>query len=81
MYSDKVGRKAAMSASILTMCAGTALTELTPGYATIGMAASLLILLGRLSRVFGGWRVWVVSCVHARVYSAWARGFLCQLAL
>lgn len=47
-YADRAGRRAALSLTILLMMAGTALIALTPGYATIGIAAPAFVVLGRL---------------------------------
>ncbi|KXU83842.1 MFS transporter [Paraburkholderia monticola] len=52
MYADRAGRKAALSAIILMMSAGTLLIGLTPTYATIGIAASALIVLARMLQGF-----------------------------
>src|SRR6476660_6088553 len=38
-YTDRAGRKAGLLLSILLMMIGTSLMALTPGYATIGIAA------------------------------------------
>ena len=46
-YTDRAGRKAGLTLSILLMVIGTTMTALTPGYATIGLAAPILILLAR----------------------------------
>jgi len=51
-YTDRAGRKAGLTLSILLMVIGTTMTALTPGYATIGIAAPLLILLARLLQGF-----------------------------
>jgi MHS family proline/betaine transporter-like MFS transporter len=51
-YTDRSGRKAGLTLSILLMVIGTAMTALTPGYATIGLAAPLLILVARLLQGF-----------------------------
>lgn len=69
MYSDRVGRKAAMSASILTMCVGTALIALTPNYAAIGIAAPLLILLGRLFQGFSAGGEYGSSAAYMREFA------------
>jgi MFS transporter, MHS family, proline/betaine transporter len=37
-YTDRAGRKAGLTLSILLMVIGTTMTALTPGYATIGLA-------------------------------------------
>ncbi|OXC77000.1 MFS transporter [Caballeronia sordidicola] len=48
IYADRVGRTRALSLVMLTMCAGTLMLGLAPGYATLGIAAPLLVLLARL---------------------------------
>lgn len=52
IYSDKHGRKAALSATILLMALGTLIIAITPGYAQIGLAAPALILFARLLQGF-----------------------------
>ena len=52
MYSDKMGRKAALSLTIMLMCIGTAMIALMPTYVQIGVAAPLLLLLARLVQGF-----------------------------
>ncbi len=47
-YADKHGRRAALSASVLLMCGGSLLIAITPSYATIGVAAPVLLVLARL---------------------------------
>ena len=47
-YADRVGRTRALSLIMLMMCAGTLLMGLAPGYATLGVAAPLMVLLARL---------------------------------
>src|SRR5262245_53717028 len=42
-YTDRAGRKAGLTLSIGLMLIGTALMVVTPGYATIGMAAPIII--------------------------------------
>jgi MFS transporter, MHS family, proline/betaine transporter len=51
-YTDKHGRKAGLTLSIALMMLGTALMALTPGYASIGIAAPILITLARLFQGF-----------------------------
>ncbi|WP_133645452.1 MFS transporter [Paraburkholderia flava] len=48
IYADRVGRARAFSLLMLMMCVGTLLLGLAPGYATIGIAAPLLVVLARL---------------------------------
>ena len=51
-YTDRAGRRAGLTLSILLMVIGTTMTAVTPGYATIGLAAPILILLARLTQGF-----------------------------
>ena len=47
-YADRHGRRAALSISVLLMCAGSLMIAVTPGYARIGVAAPALLVLARL---------------------------------
>ena len=47
-YADRRGRRAALSLSVLLMCAGSLLIAVTPSYAAIGVAAPLLLVFARL---------------------------------
>jgi MHS family proline/betaine transporter-like MFS transporter len=47
-YADRAGRRAALTLTILLMMIGTAIIALTPGYARIGIAAPVLVVMGRL---------------------------------
>src|SRR5262249_3676228 len=51
-YTDRAGRKAGLLLAILLMMIGTTLMALTPGYATIGIAAPVLIIFARLLQGF-----------------------------
>jgi len=51
-YTDRHGRKAGLTLSIALMMIGTTLMAVTPGYATIGLAAPLLIIFARLMQGF-----------------------------
>src|ERR1700751_3970595 len=51
-YTDRFGRRAGLTLSVLLMVIGTTMTALAPGYATIGLAAPILILLARLTQGF-----------------------------
>ena len=51
-YTDRAGRKAGLTLSIMLMVVGTTMTAVTPGYATIGLAAPILILIARLLQGF-----------------------------
>jgi len=47
-YADRVGRKAALTLSMVMMCGGSLVIAFTPGYATIGMAAPIVLVLARM---------------------------------
>ncbi len=51
-YADRAGRKPALVLSAALMMAGTVLTGLMPPYASIGLAAPILIMLARLLQGF-----------------------------
>jgi MHS family proline/betaine transporter-like MFS transporter len=51
-YADRAGRKAALMMSILLMMIGTTLMAVMPSYASIGLAAPILVLLARLMQGF-----------------------------
>jgi len=51
-FTDRAGRKAGLLLSIALMMVGTTLMAVTPGYATIGIAAPILITLARLLQGF-----------------------------
>jgi MFS transporter, MHS family, proline/betaine transporter len=51
-YSDRAGRKAGLTLSIGLMLIGTTLMVITPGYATIGIAAPIIITIARLLQGF-----------------------------
>lgn len=51
-YADRRGRKAALTLSVLLMCAGSLVIAVTPGYATIGVAAPALLVCARLLQGF-----------------------------
>ncbi|WP_454732312.1 MULTISPECIES: MFS transporter [Cupriavidus] len=52
VYADRVGRKAALTLTILMMALGTAIIGLAPTYASIGLWAPALIVLARLIQGF-----------------------------
>src|SRR5204862_7655676 len=47
-FTDRAGRKAGLLLSIALMMIGTTLMAVTPGYATIGIAAPIILTLSRL---------------------------------
>lgn len=48
IYADRYGRKRALLVSVVLMCLGSLIIALTPSYATIGVAAPVLLTLARL---------------------------------
>ena len=52
LWADRHGRKSALMLSVTLMCAGSLMIALTPGYATIGIAAPILLVLARLLQGF-----------------------------
>lgn len=51
-YADRHGRKAALTLSVTLMCLGSLIIAATPTYATIGIAAPILLLVARLLQGF-----------------------------
>jgi MFS transporter, MHS family, proline/betaine transporter len=51
-YGDRAGRKAALTLTILLMAAGTGVIAFSPTYASIGVGAPILLLLGRVLQGF-----------------------------
>ena len=47
-YADRHGRKRALMLSVVMMCGGSLIIACTPGYASIGVAAPILLVLARL---------------------------------
>jgi MHS family alpha-ketoglutarate permease-like MFS transporter len=48
VYADRRGRKEALTLSVLLMCLGSLIVAFTPGYATIGIFAPILLVAARL---------------------------------
>ncbi|WP_246190097.1 MFS transporter [Pandoraea captiosa] len=48
LYADRRGRKAALTGSVLAMSVGSMMIALTPGYATIGILAPIVLIAARL---------------------------------
>ena len=48
LYGDRVGRKAAMVASVSLMCLGSLVIALCPGYAAIGVWAPVVLVTARI---------------------------------
>ena len=52
VYADRAGRRAALTLMIFIMASGTGLIAVAPTYASIGIAAPLLIVIARLLQGF-----------------------------
>ncbi len=75
-YTDRVGRRLGLLLTISLMAVGTALLAFTPGYASIGIAAQLLVVLGRLVQGFSaGAELGGVSVYLAEMATPGNKGF------
>ena len=75
-YIDKVGRRKGLIVTLSIMAAGTVLIALVPGYASIGIAAPILVLLGRLLQGFSaGAEMGGVSVYLAEIATPGRTGF------
>jgi MFS family permease len=75
-YLDRRGRRAGLLLTLGLMSVGTLVVALTPGYATIGLAAPLLVLTGRLVQgLSAGVELGGVSVYLAEIAPPGRRGF------
>ena len=51
-YIDKIGRRQGLIVTLAIMAVGTVVIAFCPSYATIGIAAPIIVLLGRLLQGF-----------------------------
>ena len=51
-YSDRAGRRAALTLTLMLMAVGSGMVGLTPSYAQIGLAAPILLVVARLIQGF-----------------------------
>src|SRR5471032_1368266 len=79
-YIDDVGRRKGLIVTLAIMASGTILIAFVPGYATIGMLAPALVLIGRLLQGFsagvelGGVSVYLAEMAtpgHKGFYASW----------
>jgi len=79
-YVDRVGRRKGLIVTLALMALGTILIAFVPGYATIGVLAPLLVLIGRLLQGFsagvelGGVSVYLSEMAtpgHKGFYVSW----------
>ena len=82
-YIDRVGRRKGLIVTLGCMAVGTVLIAFVPGYATIGMLAPILVLIGRLFQGFsagvelGGVSVYLAEMAtpgHKGFYVSWQSG-------
>jgi metabolite-proton symporter len=75
-YIDRHGRRTGLIVTLALMACGTLLIALVPGYATIGLAAPLLVLIGRLLQGFSaGVELGGVSVYLAEISPPGKKGF------
>jgi metabolite-proton symporter len=75
-YADKHGRRAGLLLTLTLMSVGIASIACTPGYATIGLLAPLLVVAGRLVQGFSaGMELGGVSVYLAEIAPPGAKGF------
>jgi MHS family citrate/tricarballylate:H+ symporter-like MFS transporter len=79
-YIDRAGRRKGLIVTLSIMASGTMLIAFVPGYATIGLLAPLLVLVGRLLQGFsagaelGGVSVYLAEMAtpgHKGFYTSW----------
>ena len=79
-YIDRIGRRKGLVLTLSIMASGTALMAFVPGYASIGLAAPFLVLIGRLLQGFsagvelGGVSVYLSEMAtpgHKGFYTSW----------
>ncbi len=75
-YIDRIGRRRGLIVTLSIMASGTVLIAFVPGYAVIGPAAPLLVLLGRLLQGFSaGVELGGVSVYLSEMATPGHRGF------
>ena len=75
-YIDRHGRRKGLIITLAMMAMGTVLIACVPGYATLGVAAPLLVLLGRLLQGFSaGVELGGVSVYLAEISTPGRKGF------
>lgn len=78
-YIDRKGRRQGLILTLGLMAIGTLTIAITPGYAVIGLAAPLIVVLGRLLQgLSAGVELGGVSVYLAEIATPGARGFYCS---
>ncbi|QIZ36850.1 MFS transporter [Saccharopolyspora sp. ASAGF58] len=79
-YGDRIGRKATLVTTLLLMGIATVLIGLLPGYATLGVAAPLLLVVLRIMQGIGVGGEWGGSVLMAMEWgSASRRGLMASM--
>jgi MHS family citrate/tricarballylate:H+ symporter-like MFS transporter len=79
-YIDRIGRRKGLIVTLAIMAAGTVVITLCPTYATIGVAAPIIVLAGRLLQGFSaGVELGGVSVYLAEISTPGNRGFYTSL--
>ena len=79
-YGDRIGRKAALIATLSLMGAATVLMGVLPGYATIGVWAPILLVVLRIVQGIGVGGEWGGSVLMSMEWgSSKRRGFMASL--
>jgi MHS family citrate/tricarballylate:H+ symporter-like MFS transporter len=76
-YVDSIGRRKGLIVTLAIMAIGTVIIAVTPGYATIGVAAPIIVVLGRLLQGFSaGVELGGVSVYLAEIATPGTKGFV-----
>jgi MHS family citrate/tricarballylate:H+ symporter-like MFS transporter len=76
-YVDSIGRRKGLILTLSIMAIGTVIIAVTPGYATIGVAAPIIVVAGRLLQGFSaGVELGGVSVYLAEIATPRNRGFV-----
>ena len=76
-YVDSLGRRKGLIVTLAIMAVGTVIIAVTPGYATIGVAAPIIVVLGRLLQGFSaGVELGGVSVYLAEIATPGTKGFV-----
>jgi metabolite-proton symporter len=78
-YIDRKGRRVGLLVTLGLMAIGTLTIAVTPGYATIGIAAPIIVVCGRLLQgLSAGVELGGVSVYLAEIATPGRRGFFCS---
>lgn len=76
VYTDRHGRRAGLLLTLMLMSVGIVILTITPGYASIGIAAPIMVLLGRLIQGFSaGAELGSVSVYLSEIAPPGRKGF------